>query len=72
MLQVYPEIENGDACVACGQANRNIWQDQNLAGIDLNVTVNYTRDSMLIGTTMTTFARDISTMLQSHSIQVSH
>lgn len=69
LLQVYPQIDNGDACVACGQANRNIWQNHNLAGLDLNVTVNYTRDSMLIGTTITTFARDITTMLQSHSIQ---
>ena len=71
LLQVFPQIENGDACVACGEANRGIWHDQTLAGLNLNVTVNYTRDSMLIGTTMTTFARDITTMLQSHSIQVS-
>jgi hypothetical protein len=70
LLQVYPLIDDGDACRACGRASSHIWQDQNLAGLNLNVTVNYTRESMLIGTTMTTFARDITTMLQSQNVQV--
>lgn len=48
-----------------------MWQNHSLAGLDLNVTVNYTRDSMLIGTTMTSFARDITTMLHSQHVQVS-
>ena len=66
-LEVFPNIDNGDACQACGGAN-SYWQDKNLAALDLNVTVNYTRDSMLIGTTMTTFARDITTMLHSKGV----
>ena len=71
LLQVFPLIDDGDACQACGRASSHIWQDQNLAGLNLNVTVNYTRESMLIGTTMTSFARDITTMLQSQNVQVS-
>ena len=71
LLQVFPLIDDGDACQACGRASSHIWQDQNLAGLNLNVTVNYTRESMLIGTTMTSFARDITTMLQSQHVQVS-
>ena len=66
-LEVFPDIDNGDACQACGRTN-NYWQDKNLAALDLNVTVNYTRESMLIGTTMTTFARDITTMLHSKGV----
>lgn len=66
-LEVFPNIDNGDACQACGNANK-YWQDSNLAALDLNVTVNYTRQSMLIGTTMTTFARDITTMLHSKGV----
>ncbi|KAL3143559.1 hypothetical protein ABBQ38_002357 [Trebouxia sp. C0009 RCD-2024] len=66
-LEVFPNIDNGDACQACGRA-KNHWQDKNLAALDLNVTVNYTRHSMLIGTTITTFARDITTMLHSKGV----
>ncbi len=69
-LEVFPKITDGNACQACGRANKHIWHDPNLAGLDLNVTVNYTRESMLIGTTMTSFARDITTMLQSQDVQV--
>ena len=71
LLTVYPSIDHGAVCQACGRANKSIWSDPNLAGLDLNVTVNYTRDSMLIGTTMTSFARDITTMLHSQNVQVS-
>ena len=66
-LEVFPDIDNGDACQACGRAN-SYWQDKNFAALDLKVTVNYTRESMLIGTTMTTFARDITTMLHSKGV----
>ena len=66
-LEVFPNIDNGDGCQACGRAN-SYWQDRNLAALDLNVTMNYTRESMLIGTTMTTFARDITTMLHSKGV----
>lgn len=66
-LEVFPDIDNGDACQACGRANP-YWQDKNFAALDLKVTVNYTRESMLIGTTMTTFARDITTMLHSKGV----
>ncbi|KAL0039658.1 hypothetical protein WJX77_004541 [Trebouxia sp. C0004] len=69
LLQVFPLIDDGDVCQACGRASSHIWQDQNLAGLNLNVTVNYTRESMLLGTTMTSFARDITTMLQSQHVQ---
>ena len=66
-MEVFPNIDNGDACQACGRATE-YWQDRNLAALDLNVTVNYTRQSMLIGTTITTFARDITTMLHSKGV----
>lgn len=66
-MEVFPNIDDGDACQACGHAKEH-WQDRNLAALDLNVTVNYTRQSMLIGTTITTFARDITTMLHSKGV----
>lgn len=69
-LQIYPTIANGDACRVCGEQHA-IWHNKSYAGLDLVSVVNYTRHSMLIGTTITTFARDVTKALHSAGIPVS-
>ena len=67
---VFPDIGNGDACRTCGQQHA-IWQNKAYAGLDMNISSNYTRHSMLIGTTMTSFAREASNTLHADGLQVS-
>lgn len=68
-LEIFPKLDNGDACRLCGQQN-HVWQNKAYAGLDVKASVNYTRDSMLIGTTVATFARDASKGLQAEGLQV--
>ena len=68
-LNVYPQVADVSACQRCGQS-QTVWHNKDYASLDLTVIKNYTRDSMLVGTAMTTIARSVTKSLQSNGLKV--